>query len=164
MDWTKDFYTKQVLWGEWPARWTAQSLRNLPPGVKTHLAAVERLAGAGPKRILELGAGAGYTAAALADHGHSVVAVEIVEESITNLRRLATEVRGGDLSVIAGDFYAIALPAQFDMVCYFDGFGIGSDAEQRRLLQRIAGWLTPTGCALIDVLTPWHWAQVGRQP
>ena len=44
------------------------------------------------------------------------------------------------------------------MVCYFDGFGIGSDEDQRRLLQRIAGWLTENGCALIDVLTPWYWS------
>jgi SAM-dependent methyltransferase len=164
MEWTKEFYTKQVLWGGWPARWTPYSLSTLPAAVKRHPAAVARLAGAGPQRILDLGAGPGFTAAALAAGGHRVVAVELVPECLANLRRLAAEVRGGNLHVVEGDFYQLTLPEPFDVVCYFDGFGIGSDAEQRRLLQRIAGWLTPGGCALIDILTPWYWAAMGQRP
>jgi hypothetical protein len=43
-------------------------------------------------------------------------------------------------------------------VCYWDGFGVGSDADQRRLLRRIAAdWLKPGGCALIDVFSPTRW-------
>jgi protein-L-isoaspartate O-methyltransferase len=92
MEWAKEFYTKQVLWGGWPARWAAYSLSTLPAAVKHHPAAVARLAGTGPKRILELGTGAGFTAAALAAGGHSVVAVELVSECLANLRRLAAAV------------------------------------------------------------------------
>lgn len=44
------------------------------------------------------------------------------------------------------------------MVCYLDGFGIGSDADQRLFLSRVAGWVRPGGRALIDVFTPWYWA------
>jgi hypothetical protein len=43
---------------------------------------------------------------------------------------------------------------------YWDGFGIGTDADQRRLLERIRGWLKPTGFVLIDIFTPWYWAEV----
>jgi SAM-dependent methyltransferase len=164
MEWAKEFYTKQVLWGGWPTRWAAYSLSTLPAAVKRHPAAVARLARAGPKRILELGAGPGFTAAALAASGHSVVAVELVPECIAKLSRFAAEVGGGDLHVVEGDFYQVTLDERFDVVCYFDGFGIGSDAEQRRLLQRMAGWLTPSGCALVDVLTPWYWAALGQKP
>jgi SAM-dependent methyltransferase len=46
----------------------------------------------------------------------------------------------------------------FDVISYFDGFGVGDDADQRRLLRRIAEWLKPNGCALIEVYTPWYWA------
>jgi SAM-dependent methyltransferase len=164
MEWAKEFYTKQVLWGGWPAGWAAHSLSTLLAAVQRHPAAVARLAGAGPQRILELGAGPSFTAAALAAGGHSVVAVELVPECLANLRRLAAEVRREDLRVVEGDFYQLTLPEPFDVVCSFDGFGIGADAEQRRLLQRMAGWLTPGGCALIDILTPWYWAAMEQKP
>jgi hypothetical protein len=35
---------------------------------------------------------------------------------------------------------------------------MGSDADNRRLLQRVAeDWLAPEGCVLVDVFTPWWW-------
>jgi hypothetical protein len=47
------------------------------------------------------------------------------------------------------------LEGPFDVVCYWDGFGIGSDADQRRLLKRISQlWLAPGGSVLIDVASP----------
>ncbi len=65
---------------------------------------------------------------------------------------------------MCGDFYAVSVPGPFDVVCYWDGFGVGSDADQRRLLARIASWLGRDGCALIDIYTPWYWARMtGRQ-
>jgi hypothetical protein len=48
---------------------------------------------------------------------------------------------------------------RFDVVAYFDGFGIGSDEDQRRLLRRIVGWLVAGGSVLVDVLVPWYWAR-----
>jgi hypothetical protein len=45
-------------------------------------------------------------------------------------------------------------------VFYWDGFGIGSDAFQRRLLQRVGReWLAPTGTAMIAFFSPWSWAR-----
>jgi SAM-dependent methyltransferase len=160
MEWTKEFYTKQAEWLGLPAIW--DTLSPVPPpdrGVRRALA-IERLAGPGTKRVLELGCGSGLVAATIAGLvGHSVVAVDIVDASVASARRVAKEVTNGDLTVVRGSFYEIELQGKFDVVCYFDGFGIGSDADQRRLLRRIAGWLEPTGCAIIDVYTPWDWFQ-----
>ena len=158
MDWAKDFYTKQAEWGGWVERWADRPHTDPPAKTRGHVAAVARLAGNEPMRILELGAGSGYTSASLAEAGHSVVAVEFEEASIANLRRFASEVNGGELTAVDGDFYEVDIPGPFDVVCYFDGFGIGTDEDQRRLLRRIAGWLGLDGCALMDILTPWYCA------
>jgi SAM-dependent methyltransferase len=90
--------------------------------------------------------------------GHTVVALDIVDAAVANTRRLAAQLPTGALTVMQGDFYEVELAGPFDVVCYFDGFGVGSDADQQRLLRRIAGWLQPAGCALIDVYAPWSWA------
>ncbi|THF68003.1 class I SAM-dependent methyltransferase [Deinococcus sp. Arct2-2] len=63
------------------------------------------------------------------------------------------------VTVVAGDFYTVDLPLRFDTVCYWDGFGVGTDDDQRRLLARITAWLQPGATAFIDVYTPWYWAQ-----
>ncbi|MFK7800644.1 MAG: class I SAM-dependent methyltransferase [Anaerolineae bacterium] len=157
MEWVEAFYGKQYEWGGL-----------FEGGVLEHnhaqAALIEQLAGSGIKRVLELGAGGGQTAAAVAAMGHSVVAVDLIESAVQNAQALAENVQSGDMTVIQGDFYEIDLPNQFDVVCYWDGFGIGTDLDQQRLLARIAGWLKPDGCALIDCSTPWYAASVvGRQ-
>ena len=60
--WISDFYDQaHIWWGDDPQE----------PGVHpARVQMVERLVGSGPLRILELGAGGGNTAAALADAGH----------------------------------------------------------------------------------------------
>ncbi len=114
--------------------------------------------------VLELGAGGGQNAAALADLGYSVTAIELVPAVAENALELAAQPRKGHLRVIVGDFYDVELSDRFDIVCYWDGFGVGSDDDQRRLLVRIADWLAPRGFALIEVYTPWYWAgMAGRE-
>jgi SAM-dependent methyltransferase len=161
MEWVRNFYEKQYAWADWKTRWADLDLDE--PGVAAHVEAVRRLAGSGEKRILELGSGVGRLAAALAHAGHTVVAIELIEELVQNTRRLASGVRAGSIQGIAGDFYEIELDGRFDVVAYFDGFGIGTDDDQRRLLRRISEWLTPEGCALIDVFSPWYWAIAGGE-
>ena len=85
MEWAKRFYTKQSAWSRLYERRGLQIL----DGDRRRVAAVERNAGPGAKRILELGAGGGWTAAALADSGHTVVAIEIETASAANARALA---------------------------------------------------------------------------
>jgi SAM-dependent methyltransferase len=78
----------------------------------------------------------------------------------TSPTRFTQEPAAGSLTVVKEDFYAVRLPEHFDVVCYWNGFGVGSDTDQRRLLNRIADeWLSPDGVALIDVYNPFVWAR-----
>jgi len=160
VDWVADFYAKQYEWAGWPARWRGQTVAEAVSHATHHVQVVTRQAGPGPKRILELGAGSGFTATGLASVGHDVVAIDLVDACVENIRRLAREIDTGSLRAVDGDFYSVDLNGPFDVVCYFDGFGIGTDDDQRRLIDRIEGWLSPDGCALIDVFTPWYWAKL----
>ncbi len=146
MHWVETFYDRQDR---------LSGLASRPVGAehRAHAEAIGRLAGS-DRRVLELGAGGGQAAAAAATAGHTVVAVELVERLADLARGL--EAGAGSLEVVQGDFYEVDPGGPFDVVCYWDGFGIGSDDDQRRLLARIESWLEPDGIALIEVYTPWH--------
>lgn len=111
----------------------------------------------GPAKLLELGAGGGQFAVAAALRGHTVTALELREAGSAHTRELAAQ-HGVQVQTLTGNFYT-ADPGLYDAVCYWDGFGIGSDDEQQQLLERIQRWLHPGGAAYIDVFTPWYWAQ-----
>jgi SAM-dependent methyltransferase len=149
------FLRQAYEWADWRRPWSGFD----PNERNARVEAVTRHAGPESHRILELGSGTGTTAAALASAGHAVVAIEMRDELAKHTRDLAAVVTGGSLRAIAGDFYEVEPPGTFDVVAYFDGFGIGTDEDQRRLLRRVLGWLAPGGCALVDVLVPWYWAR-----
>lgn len=154
MDWARDFYEKQN-------RWSGVYEEAISTTNREKAALIAEYNGAGPKRVLELGAGGGQASVAMAMLGHTVVAVELVPMLANQIKTLASSHGVADkVTVHNADFYTVALTGQFDVVCYWDGFGVGEDADQRRLLQRIADWLKPTGCALIEVGTPWYIASV----
>ncbi len=113
------------------------------------------------RRVLELGAGGGQMAVATAELGFSVEAVELVPRLAAHARMLAS--RTPQIRVIEGDFYEVAVEGPFGAVCYWDGFGIGSDSDQQVLLSRVGEWLADDGRALIDVYTPWYWAAAAGQ-
>jgi hypothetical protein len=92
--------------------------------------------------------------AAANDMGHEATALELVSESAAHCRKLA--LNRPCMKVVQGDFYIADLGTDFDVVCYWDGFGIGTDSDQRRLLSRVREWLRADGCALIDIYTPWY--------
>jgi len=153
LDWVKDFYSKQNEWfgvylgavdeSHHKRAWLIQELAELRSSVK----------------VLELGAGGGQTAAAIANLGHEVTMVELLPESVSCAEQLAEKVQNGSLKVVLGDFYETDFEPQFDVICYFDSFGIGSDADQQRLLRRIASWLKPDGLVIIEVGATWYWAK-----
>jgi SAM-dependent methyltransferase len=152
MEWVKEFYTRKSEWFG-------------PSGILDHhrvrAATVDRLGKPGLKRVLELGAGAGGSAAATADLGHNVVAIELSPLRAQYARDLAAQERAGTLTILEADFYTVDLAGSFDVVTYWNGFGIGTDADQRRLLHRIAHeWLAPDACILMDVFSPWRWSRV----
>ncbi|MCO8270531.1 class I SAM-dependent methyltransferase [Actinoplanes sp. TRM 88003] len=156
MEWVKEFYSRTGTW------WGPAEAK---VGDRDHerAAKVRAHVGDGPLRVLELGSGYGTTAAVLAADGHTVTAVELTD-------RVRFQTPAERLTVVNEDFYTVRLGKEFDVVCYFNGFGVGSDADQRRLLARIAGeWLRPGGTALIDVSNPfvwqsWHGDEEHRRP
>jgi SAM-dependent methyltransferase len=110
------------------------------------------------RRVLELGAGACGLAAAMAEYGYEVFAVEFNQADIELARSLVKQHRIDNLHIIDGDFYEVNFDQKFDFIYYWDGFGVGEDSDQRRLLTRIGReWLTDDGIAIIDVFSPWNW-------
>lgn len=151
--WVEPFYALQSRWDAF----VPTSEDNI-----ARLGAIHRHAGPGPHRILELGAGGGESALLAATVGHDVTAVELVSERASRAKALAKNARS--LEVIEGSFYDVELEGSFDLIVYWDGFGVGDDEDQRLLLTRIRGWLAPHGSALIDVYSPWFAAaSVGRE-
>jgi SAM-dependent methyltransferase len=141
--WVRDFYDQSGIW------WGAESD---PKEEALRVSAVERKIGPPPRRILELGAGFCFTAAVLAERGYDVTAIDLSPVRVNGARNLHRSIAKGPLTIIQGDFYTAEFPAKFDGVCYWDGFGIGTDDDQRKILRRIAEeWLLPGGSALIDV-------------
>ena len=157
LDWVQAFYDQTGIW------WGPGS--EAPEEDLARAESIRRLCGPGPKRVLELGAGAGHTAAAMAGRGHNVVAVELSPVRARQAQELALVPRAGTFAVLEADFNTVELPGRFDVVCYWDGFGIGSDADHRRLLERIAGcWLAPGGSVLMDVAsTLWAARNAGTE-
>ncbi len=157
MDWVSKFYQAQN-------DWFGIYLLPIDEQHKERVGIVHELLGTPPRSILELGAGGGQTAVLLAKAGHTVTMIELLQASSDFARTLATTEQVL-LTVLQGDFYTLALPQTFDAVLYFDSFGIGSDADQQRLLKRMAAWLKPNGQVVVEVGTPWYWNEIakGRQ-
>lgn len=146
-DWVKDFYTQAgIWWGEDPQA----------AGMHEERAnTIERLCGPGIKRILDLGAGPGRTVAAMAERGHSVVGVELNPTDARYAREFLKTPRKGAVTFLEADFYTVKIQGPFDVVTCWQVFGIGSDADQRRLLRRIAQeWLALDGAVILDVYNP----------
>ena len=102
---------------------------------------LQLVADAFPERgsVLELGGGGGQTACLFAQHGFDVSMIEIQESSVKHAAALMDR-NNVTCSIYNEDFYEIELNEQFDVICYFDSFGIGSDADQIRLLLRVNHW------------------------
>lgn len=153
-DWVESFYSQQNDWfGAY-----------LGPIELTHhqrAALINEMTDATPKSILELGAGGGQTAMALTQLGHQLTTIELLEASVQHHQSLEAFYQS-NTQIIKGDFYTLSLEQQFDVVCYFDSFGIGQDNEQKMLLKRVYNWLTPTGAAIIEVGATWHWSGVAN--
>lgn len=143
--WVKAFYDSAADW--WGESWYEGE--NLKP----RLDMVERLIGKAPKNLLELGAGTGETAGYLAAAGYHLTAVDLSTKNFELLT--AVSQKYPNVSPVQGDFLTVPLSGQFDAVCLFETFGMGSDADQRRLLNRITTeWLAPGGVVLMDVYHP----------
>ena len=106
--------------------------------------------------ILELGAGNGRLARALATFEKEVTTIELVPEIVESAKQSYSD----KVNSLCGNFYTIELVESFDVILYMDGFGIGTDIEQIKLLKRIYNWLTEDGIGLIDIYQPKYWQKV----
>lgn len=149
MHWSHSFYERQdALTGCYAAP--------IHP-FHTSLAARVTAHRGGPGTLLDLGAGGGQFAAAAALAGHAVTALDLWAGAGEHTRRLAAQ-HGAEVRTLTGDFYTADPGGPFDALTYWDGFGVGTDDEQRFLLSRVARWLAPGRTAYVDVYTPWYWA------
>lgn len=138
-----------------------------PSGVLEHhrerAAAIERFGGKRAGRVLELGCGAGGSAVATAELGYEVVAVELSPVRAQFARQLIEDRSDLSIEVVEADFMTVDLPGRFDAVTYWNGFGVGSDADQRRLLRRVGKWLAPDAVVVLDVFNPLGWSRLAGE-
>lgn len=154
MDWVKDFYSCQN-------DWFGVYLSDINQSHQDRVELIEKALQKPQCSVLELGAGGGQTAVALAKSGYRVTMIELLEKSAAHAQKLCASYKQC-VKVYQADFYEIILNQQFDIVCYFDSFGIGDDEDQLRLLRKINQWLQPNGKAMIEVGSTWFWANVAH--
>ncbi len=147
MDWVSDFYSVTGTW------WAAH-LAQVDEVDRSRAAFIDRIAPQSTE-VLELGCGHGATAAAIADTGRRVLGIDLCDR-VEHVQ--PRELDAGVRELRRADFYTVELHQRFDVVCYWDGFGVGDDDDQLRLLRRVVGWLEPGGVAIIEVFHPSGWA------
>lgn len=150
MDWIHGFYSRQ------DATLAREEAEASAEYCAEKMSVINRLIPNPGTTLLELGAGNGMNAIACANLGFSVTALELIPECCERIEDYVNTygTSRGSIRVVQEDFYKIGLPAQFDVVAYWDGFGIGSDDDQIRLLKRISNWMKRDGRALIEVYSP----------
>ncbi len=151
MDWVKEFFDTAGSW------WGRPEVR---ASDRERMERMRRLGGPTTGRILELGAGGGTTALVMAQAGYDVTAVELSTTRAQHMRDRAAEAAVDNLTVIEGDFYTLDLGGDYDCVTYWNGFGVGTDEDQRRLLRRTPEWLTPGAPLILDVMSPFRWIAI----
>ena len=97
-------------------------------------------------RVLDLGAGSGWTSALLAESGYAVTAVDLVPANADATRARATR-WSLDVDARAADMDALALDLPpFDAVLVFDA--LHHSTRQREVVANVARHLAPGGWAL----------------
>lgn len=149
----QDFYRYQHQWSKIYAR-------DITRADRERVLWLNRITGLSEVRLLELGAGGGQFAVAACLQDHQVTAIEIEPDFVEHIQYLARQYRCENLTILNVDFNNVVLEGVFDVICYWDGFGIGNDTDQRRLLLNISKWLSPDGSVFLEIFTPWYWANV----
>jgi len=139
-------------------QWSKIYFRDISQGDLDRVLWINRLTGMRGVRILELGAGGGQFSVAACQLNHKVTAVEIEPDFVEHMRFLARHRNPENLRIINADFNTVELEGDFDLICYWDGFGLGSDSDQRRLLEKMSSWLTLDGSIFLEIFTPRFWA------
>lgn len=128
-------------------------------------AAAHHLSGGGHRRVLDLGAGAAPWSIALAgrDPLCRITALDF-PPVIESTRQAVAAARCADrFSFVAGDLFAVDLGEEgFDLVVVGNLCHLFDESANRRLFERIVGWLAPGGTvAVIDLLSD-EWRDPSR--
>ena len=150
---SKDFYKIQNEWSEIYYRPVGESDFE-------KIRFIDSLVIGKGNEILELGCGGGQFALVAARAGYQVTALDINEDFIQFAQSQSIDIPESLLKYIVSDFMQNISPGYFDLICYWDGFGIGDDRQQKTLLKKIIAWLKPNGLLLLEVFTPWYWSSV----
>jgi ubiquinone/menaquinone biosynthesis C-methylase UbiE len=136
-----------------PGYLTAVELSNLPSIDRL----VDRL---GPQlaegaRVLDLGGGGGAFSTRLTARAPSAAVTLLDQPDVIarNADRLAEQVAGGRLSLVAGDALAFELPPTFDLVLMSDLLHYFAPADKRRVLRNAAAALAPGGRLAVSKFT-----------
>ncbi|WP_252504351.1 bifunctional 2-polyprenyl-6-hydroxyphenol methylase/3-demethylubiquinol 3-O-methyltransferase UbiG [Sporosarcina sp. Marseille-Q4943] len=147
--WVIPFYQKQFKW-----------LRDAEAEMANYLQIeannIEEQIGIEFNSMLDIGAGIGSIARALDARGIAMTTLELVPDLVEAARRRSPK----SIDIHLGDFYTYTFPKQFDVVSYFDGFGIGTDEDQLNLLKRMKSWVKDDGSLLIDIYHPNYWRTI----
>ncbi|WP_457752903.1 class I SAM-dependent methyltransferase [Thermococcus sp.] len=104
-----------------------------------------------PRRILDLACGFGRHAIKLAELGHEVVGVDIMEGFLEIARKTAEE-RGVNVKFMKGDMRKLNFRNEFDIVLLlFTSFGYFSDEENFKVLKNVHVALKSGGLFVLDV-------------
>lgn len=142
-NWANEFYKMQYEFiGNYPEGHHRDSAREILEQIGKHA-----------HSMLELGAWDGGLARALSKHVNQMTTVELIKE----MTEKAESLNPDNIETIHGSFYNVNLTEKFDAIIYIDGFGVGTDEDQLKLLKNIEHWLKDDGCALIDIYQPEHW-------
>lgn len=144
--WVIPFYKKQFEW-----------LRDVEEEMASYLQQsadkIEEQIGVTFESMLDIGAGVGSIARVLDARGIAMTTLELVPELVETARIRSPK----SVDIHMGDFYTYTFSKQFDVVSYFDGFGIGTDNDQLTLLKRMKDWVKDDGSLLIDIYHPDYW-------
>lgn len=142
-NWANEFYKMQYEFiGDYPDGYHTESANEI----------LEQ-AGKSVHSVLELGAWDGSLARALSKYVDQITTVELIKEMANKAESLNPD----NIETIHGSFYDVNLTEKFDAIIYIDGFGVGTNEDQLKLLQNIKYWMEDDGCALIDIYQPEHW-------
>lgn len=85
----------------------------------------------------------------MTDEGHDVTGVGVNPIDASFARKLALIPRKGKFTFIEDDFYHVKFTEWFDVILCWQVFGLGSDDDQRLLLQKMQEeWLKDGGVVL----------------
>jgi 2-polyprenyl-3-methyl-5-hydroxy-6-metoxy-1,4-benzoquinol methylase len=115
----------------------------------TNTAILEAVLGLSPVSVLDIGCGEGWLARALAEHGVSVIGVDVVPALVEQ----AKQAGGGEFRIASYDQIAAGVVAAKVDVAVANFSLIGKDSVER-LLASVPNLLNPRGALVIQTLHP----------